>query len=406
MVDKVLGNPNLVNPDYLSLDKAFGEKPELIISFNEYNRRIITSPTTKGDAYAQFLYVQPDGKNWSRADTNQIVVAIKKEFKGRPEELRSLLYTRGFISEKDYITKSESAFTGAIKDAANDHSIEMIERFQIEGKTDLATFSSWLGSKQSYVTTGPKTTTTSEEITKLDASQMIDSFVNGMLGRGATAAEKKDFYNRVVEEQKKAVVKRTTSGDKVKEKGSLLNQDDYSRIAANVITPAIRGTSLEALASGNGLIAQNITELKAYATNYGVRLSTQDALDRIMSGMKPGGTLTTGNLDAQKQSIKTMSKTMYPNLAQGIDEGLDIKSISNQYAYYMGQILEMPDNAINPFDPHIQRALRNDGKQGVMSITDFQRALKNDPRWATTKNAREEASGYANSILKSFGLMA
>jgi hypothetical protein len=72
----------------------------------------------------------------------------------------------------------------------------------------------------------------------------------------------------------------------------------------------------------------------------------------------------------------------------------------------MGQILEMPDNAINPFDSHIQKALRNDGKTGVMSITDFQKALKNDPRWATTKNAREEASGYANSILRSFGLLA
>jgi len=407
MVDKVLGNPNLVNPDYKALDKTFGgQEPEIFIGFDEYNNRILRTPEGKNGAYQKFLYVQPDGKTWSRANQDEIVRSIKKEFKGRPEDLRSLLYTKGFMSEKDYITKSESAFSGAIKDAANDHSIEMVERFQIEGKTDLSPFSSWLSSKQSYVTTGPKTTTTSQEITKLDASQMIDSFVNGMLGRGASSAEKKDFYNRVITEQKNAVVKRTTNGEKVKEKGSLLNEDDYARIMSDVITPAIRGTSLEALANGNGSIAQNITELKSYATNYGVRLSTQDALDRIMSGMKPGGTLTTGNLDAQKQSIKTMSKTMYPNLAQGIDEGLDIKTISNQYAYYMGQILEIPDNAINVFDSHIQKALRNDGKTGVMSITDFQKALKNDPRWATTKNAREEASGYANSILKSFGLRA
>jgi len=407
MVDKVLSNPNLVNPDYRALDKAFGgDMPQVQIGFDEYGRRILTSPEGKGAAYQKFLYVQPDGKTWSRANQDEIVRSIKKEFKGRPEELRNLLYTRGFMSEKDYITKSESAFSGAIKDAANDHSIEMVERFQIEGKTDLSPFSSWLSSKQSYVTTGPKTTTTSEEITKLDASQMLDSFVNGMLGRGASSAEKKDFYNRVIAEQKNAVVKRTTNGEKVKEKGSLLNQDDYARIMSNVITPAIRGTSLESLASGNGSIAQNITELKSYATNYGVRLSTQDALDRIMSGMKPGGTLTTGSLDAQKQSIKTMSKAMYSNLAQSIDDGMDIKSIANQYAYYKGQILEMPDNAIDPFDSDVQAALRNDGKPGVMSFTDFQKRLKKDPRWATTKNAREEASGYANEILKSFGLMA
>jgi hypothetical protein len=404
MVDKVLGNPNLVNPDYKSLDKSFGEKPEYIISFNEYNRRIITTPDTKGDAYARFLYVQPNGKDWSPADTNEIVVAIKKEFKGRPEELRTLLYTRGFMSEKDYITKSESGFTGAIKDAANDHSIEMIERFQIEGKTDLATFSSWLGGKQSYVTSGP--TIQAQEITKTDASQMLDSFVNDMLGREATVAEKKDFYNRVITEQKTARIKTTSSGGVSKSSGSLLNEDDYARIMSDVVMPSVRGTALEDVAKGNGKIAQNISELKSYATNYGVRLSTQDALEKVMSGMKPGGTLTTGSLDAQKQSIKTMSKAMYSNLAQSIDDGMDIKSIANQYAYYKGQILEMPDNAIDPFDPDVQAALRNDGKAGVMSFTDFQKRLKKDPRWALTKNAREEASGYANEILKSFGLMA
>jgi hypothetical protein len=134
MVDKVLGNPNLVNPDYRALDRAFGGTvPEVQIGFDEYGRRILTSPEGKGAAYQKFLYIQPDGKTWSRANQDEIVRSIKKDFKGRPEELRNLLYTRGFMSEKDYITKSESAFSGAIKDAANDHSIEMVERFQIEG---------------------------------------------------------------------------------------------------------------------------------------------------------------------------------------------------------------------------------------------------------------------------------
>lgn len=405
MVDKVLGNPNLVNPDYRDLDKAFGgDIPQVQIGFDEYGRRILTDPQGKGAAYQRFLYVQPDSKNWSRTNQDEIVVAIKKDFKGRTEDLRSLLYTRGFMSEKDYITKSESALTGAIKDAANDHSIEMVERFQIEGKTDLSTFSSWLGGKQSYVTTGP--TIQAQEITKTDAAQMLDSFVNDMLGRAATVAEKKDFYNRVITEQKTARIKTTSSGGVSKSSGSLLNEDDYARIMSDVVMPSVRGTALEDVAKGNGKIAQNISELKAYATNFGVRLSTQEALEKVMSGMKPGGTLTTGSLDAQKQSIKTMSKAMYSNLAQSIDDGMDIKSIANQYAYYKGQILEMPDNAIDPFDPDIQAALRNDGKAGVMSFTDFQKRLKKDPRWALTKNAREEASGYANEILKSFGLMA
>ena len=40
-----------------------------------------------------------------------------------------------------------------------------------------------------------------------------------------------------------------------------------------------------------------------------------------------------------------------------------------------------------------------------MNLNDFQLALRKDPRWANTKNAKEEASGYVNTILSSFGLV-
>ena len=41
-----------------------------------------------------------------------------------------------------------------------------------------------------------------------------------------------------------------------------------------------------------------------------------------------------------------------------------------------------------------------------MSITDFRKTLRQDARWANTKNAKEEASNYAYKILNSLGLMS
>jgi hypothetical protein len=392
------------SPDRAALEAKFGGKtPSIVIGYDEYGRRILTATGGTGAAYQRFMYVQPNGKDFSEANKDQVVSQIKKDFKNNKEGLRALLYQKGFMTEKDFVTKNESGLSNAILDAANNHSIEMVEQYTIDGRTDLTPFNSWLSNKVSYAQGGPSITAT--QITKMDAAQMVDSFMVDMLGREATDAEKKDFFNKVTAEQKKAVSKTTTSGGKSVTSGSVLNEDDYSRILSTVLAPAVRGTELESIASGNGKIAQQISELKTYATNYGVRLSTQDALDKVMSGMKPGATLTTGTLDQQKQSIKTMSKAVYSNLSQSIDDGMDIKSIANQYAYYKGQILEMPDNSIDPFDPDVQAALRNDGKPGVMTYTDFQRRLKKDPRWAKTKNAREEATGYANEILKSFGLM-
>lgn len=45
------------------------------------------------------------------------------------------------------------------------------------------------------------------------------------------------------------------------------------------------------------------------------------------------------------------------------------------------------------------------GTDGLLTTNDFEVMLRNDARWQKTSGAREEASGYANSILKSFGLV-
>ncbi len=105
-----------------------------------------------------------------------------------------------------------------------------------------------------------------------------------------------------------------------------------------------------------------------------------------------------------------MSKAFYGKLAPLIDQGVKISDIANQFAYYKGQTLELPDNAISVFDEDIQEALKNEGKDGVMTLTDYQKLLRTNPKtkqvWLKTKGAKEEASGYAYEILKSFGLMA
>ncbi len=49
-------------------------------------------------------------------------------------------------------------------------------------------------------------------------------------------------------------------------------------------------------------------------------------------------------------------------------------------------------------------------KAGVMSINDYERLLRTSPKtkpiWLKSPGAREEASGYALEILRTFGLMA
>lgn len=388
------------------LEKRFGgDRPTLQIGLNQYGELELSE--VEYDANGQeisriqkFFIVEPNGKDFGIYNGSQVIAKIKKLYTNQ-EALRRSLYDKGFISQKDYETKSETGLNSGILKAANEHSVGEAQKYTVNGATSFAGFGNWFSKRANYGSGGgPEVSMV--ETPRTEADQDIDSFFNEMLGRDATAAEKNDYFERLQREEKKAKRTTTSKGGVSKTVDTLLTADDYYRIRTDVLKPVVAGTDLEKIAAGNGKIAQDISELKSYASAYGVRLDTKKALNEITAGMKPG---SAGSLEAQKKSIIEMSKLLYSNLAPQIDAGLKVADIAGQYAAYKSKILELPSESIDVFDNDIQAALRNGGKAGTMSYTDFEIAMRRDPRWSKTQNAREEASSYANSILKSFGLV-
>ena len=174
----------------------------------------------------------------------------------------------------------------------------------------------------------------------------------------------------------------------------------------DVLRPAANLMTGDELVKSGGLLGTYISKLQSTARDYGLAYSADMAKKNVLNNYQSGGTLTSGSLEAEVLGIKTMAKTIYPNLGKLIDSGVKVSSLADQYAYYMGQTLELPDNSIDiTRDTYIQNALKNGGQEGSMNLNDFQLSLRKDARWAKTKNAREEASSYVNSILSSFGLV-
>lgn len=83
-----------------------------------------------------------------------------------------------------------------------------------------------------------------------------------------------------------------------------------------------------------------------------------------------------------------------------IDEGLDLANIYAPYRSRMAALLEVTPDSISLDDPLLRSAY---GPDKEMSIYDFQRAVRKDPRWQYTDNAREEVSNIALSVLRDFG---
>lgn len=396
--------------DIAALEKRFGPNGDLSIEQDNYgNFRLVQN--VNGQTVRAYFVPAPNGIDFSIATEAQAVQLYKKNAAsgGGTEALRKKLYELGFISKPDYTRKDEASFNNAIIDAANAHTMEQVQKYTLnpgQKKYEFTPFSGWLNTKKSGLTPDtPPIDTEVQKTDKLNTDQDIDAFVLDMLGRDATPEEKNLYYKLVSDEQAKAKRKGTVKGTTQTTTGEWLNEDDYFRIAAAVIEPTLKGTPLEGIGKLGGKVAKQVSEIKTYAADYGVKIDSKQALDYVLGGLGVGGSLGTGAIDTQKNTIRELSKAFYSNLAPLIDNGVKISDISKQFGAYKGKILELPDEAVDIFDEDIQQALRNDGKPGVMSLTDYQIKLRNDPRWSKTQNAREEAAGYAQSILKSFGLI-
>lgn len=358
-----------------------------------------------------FLYIDDAGdyKAYLGADAIRNVYIKNAIATGKLEILRERLYKAGYMNEQQFKTKDATALNGAIVRSARNASVEYVSNYLDTGIESSTSYNSWLGMRASAGAASDINAGASIS-SRTQTDQDIDEFFMDYLGRKATPEEKLDYYTKVNKEEKAAVKRSKVSGGKQTTTGEYLEETDYYRIRANVLKPAVRGTSLEEITKGNGKIAQDVAELKAFAADYGIKLDSQQALNKVTGGLVPGGSLTTGKLDAEKKSIIEMSKAFYGKLSPLIDQGVKISDISSQFAYYKGKMLELPDTAVSVFDEDIQAALKNEGKDGVMTIADYQKMLRTNPKtksqWLKTQGAKEEAAGYANSILKSFGLMA
>ena len=240
------------------------------------------------------------------------------------------------------------------------------------------------------------------------AAQDITAFIQKELGRGATAKEVADYTSALQTFEREHPQKSVVTTDRLgleKNRVTYTGASDADKMSVKVAVLAkaltAKGVNPASISEQGGAIAQGMDLLKQTAGAYGlVGYDDAKALNTMIGTLKPGG-----DIKAEQEKMKQVAKVTYKNLASSLDQGLTVKDVADQYAYYNQKILEKP-GVTDVFDPYIQKALHNDGKSGLMSTNDYVTYLKNQPEWAKTQNAREEAAGYANTILKQFGLIA
>ena len=339
------------------------------------------------------------------ASYNLIESKILEDAQKQPGGLQALfdrMFKAGLISRKTYDSKSttDNNFTSNLLYALREFSKKTVRDYELKGIKDPISFDEYLDKE--FTPVGPDVKYSSVTTTRGTAASDLDRFFMQYLGNGATKQQHDEYYKELRALEKKAIQTRTTTENTVNVAGEFIDELDKSEIMRKVAGKALEGTDIDTVLKGGAGAAQNVNSVLAYARSYGVNINNKDALNYVANELKLGQ----GDLKKVNAKILAISKSTYSNLSDSLSEDVNLKELSSNFIYNMGKTLEISPDAIDALDPTIQTALKNNGNKGTMNLTDFDRMLRNDPRWGKTSNAREEASKYALEVLKDFGLMA
>ena len=326
--------------------------------------------------------------------------------RGGIDSLFERLYKSGAISEETYKSKNVSAddFNKGLLYTVRKFSIETVDKYTINGDKKPVNFLDYLVT--GFKPAKPTSRTTYESIVtrRQDAAEDADQFFMANLGRNATKEEENAYYELLRDAEKKAVQSTTArydaDGNQMgrTQTGELMSDLDKTLLLGKVAGRAIQGSDIDTLLKAGGKATKDVNSILSYAKNYGVVLSREQAMNYVANNFKKGQ-----NVDTSKSKILQIAKAQpqYAAIADKISDDVSIKDLAGNYIYQKAQTLELSMDAIDVFDKDIQ-----DGLTGNLSITEFNKRLRQNPAWANTKNAKEEAANYATDILKSFGLMA
>ena len=234
------------------------------------------------------------------------------------------------------------------------------------------------------------------------AKSTINDVVNDLLGREATAEEVKLYSDKLEKKQSAKGSRSVTTYEMIdgvrtaRTTGGL----DEVQFLTNIIqkTPEYKKAQatkeqvkkskesgyvdiLAKTAMANGLNINQFADANQWAT-------------RIAAG-EP--------IETFKQTIRNAAKLGLPdNVKNLVDQGIDLDAIYSPYRQTMASILEINPDSISLNDPTLRMGIAADKE---MPLYEYQRALKKDPRWQYTNNAREDVSSSVQKVLKDFGFM-
>lgn len=151
-----------------------------------------------------------------------------------------------------------------------------------------------------------------------------------------------------------------------------------------------------------GEAGTRLDEFRQLAHDYGITVDDKRLAVHVQRIAR--GESTQEELD---NWLKAQAKAMYPGLAKMIDAGVSVEDVARQYKQVMQEVLEVDVESVDlRTNPHLRKALTykpEKGEPAPMAIHEFERMLRDDPRWLKTDNARAQLSSVTSKVMQDFG---
>jgi hypothetical protein len=154
------------------------------------------------------------------------------------------------------------------------------------------------------------------------------------------------------------------------------------------------------LAATRAITSNRADQIRQIGKDYGVPLSQREIEDVL-----------TGKVSEEelRQSYKMAARRWYKGIQEDLDAGLTVEQIFKPYRQYAAAILEKPIDQIDLTDQNGGLSVYADalqGEEGPLSLSDWSRRLKSDPKYGYqyTAQARQEVNNVVSTLEKAFGL--
>jgi len=173
-------------------------------------------------------------------------------------------------------------------------------------------------------------------------------------------------------------------------------QDIEDRLRSDLQTQAESGANLM------GAAGDAQTALMEWAQQNGLSIDPTTAAQYVMNIGLGNQTLD----DAKRDLRETYLIGAYPAWADKIREGFDPWQISSPYRTAVANLLELDPNNITLDEPLVKQGLQAigaDGQPRVLPLYEFEKIVRDDPRWQKTDNAYQLYTRAGTNLLQMFG---